>query len=101
MPGRRSGRPEHCLRRTAWVGCPSRRRRRSKLDRLKAAGAERVLARGQRRRWCGIRGHRAEPAVPKRGPGRELERAGSATRTAVAAYLELSAATVDLTRALD
>src|SRR5438445_2052319 len=101
MPRRRPGRPRDGVRRSARRRCASQRRQRRKLDRLPAARAGSVLARSQRRRRGGIRGHRAESAVPKRRPRRELARTGSAARAALAAELELPAAPVDLALALD
>ena len=60
-----------------------------------------LLAGGERRRRSGVRGDRAEPAVPQRRSGETWRELEALLELPVAADLELSAAAVDVACALD
>ena len=68
---------------------------------MRVAGAGCLLARGQRGRRGGLRGHRTEPAVPQRRPRRDAGASSRRCSSCRRGRLELPAAAVDVARALD
>src|SRR5919202_1319332 len=91
----------HALRGLARQRRLEERRRRRALAGYAAAAARRVLGGRERRRWERLRRLRAEHALPQHGRWADLAGTGKLAEHPLAPDVELSAAPVDLARALD
>src|SRR5919204_7024331 len=101
VPHARSPPSRHALCGLARQGRLEERRRRRALAGYAPAAAGRVLGGRERRRWERLRRLRAEHALPQHGWRADLARAGKLAEHPLAPDVELSAAPVDLARALD